>query len=254
MKLPVHRIIPFSNVEGIGNRTSIFVQGCNANCLYCHNAETIPKKYDQVAMYTVDDLISLIQKNMPFIRGITVSGGEATLYPGFLRELFEGVHKLGLTCYIDTNGFYDLDALSPLVEGTDKFLFDLKGLGDGLVDLCFSNDLLEGQSINQSYKQRFGEEQEHLHNLESLLAQDKVEEVRLVYVKGFYDVEEVLKSIAQVLIDYPQVPLKLIRVHGKGLPLDRLKRLKGAIPTKDDFYKAENLARELGIKRIVSIL
>lgn len=26
MKLPVHRIIPFSNVEGIGNRTSIFVQ------------------------------------------------------------------------------------------------------------------------------------------------------------------------------------------------------------------------------------
>ncbi|MBS5277393.1 MAG: 4Fe-4S cluster-binding domain-containing protein, partial [Haemophilus parainfluenzae] len=38
--VPLHRIIPFSNVEGQGNRTSIFLQGCKLNCLYCHNPET----------------------------------------------------------------------------------------------------------------------------------------------------------------------------------------------------------------------
>ena len=37
----VNRILPFSSVDGPGNRTAIFLQGCNFNCLYCHNPETI---------------------------------------------------------------------------------------------------------------------------------------------------------------------------------------------------------------------
>jgi pyruvate formate lyase activating enzyme len=37
----VNKIIPFSSVDGPGNRTAIFLQGCNFNCLYCHNPETI---------------------------------------------------------------------------------------------------------------------------------------------------------------------------------------------------------------------
>ncbi|HWR62223.1 MAG TPA: YjjW family glycine radical enzyme activase [Clostridia bacterium] len=39
----VNRILPFSSVDGPGNRTVIFFQGCNFNCLYCHNPETINK-------------------------------------------------------------------------------------------------------------------------------------------------------------------------------------------------------------------
>ena len=38
---PVNKIIPFSCVDGFGNRTAIFLQGCNQDCLYCHNPETI---------------------------------------------------------------------------------------------------------------------------------------------------------------------------------------------------------------------
>ena len=41
MIAPVNKIIPFSNVDGPGNRTSIFFQGCPFNCLFCHNPETI---------------------------------------------------------------------------------------------------------------------------------------------------------------------------------------------------------------------
>lgn len=37
----VSKIIPFSAVDGPGNRMAIFLQGCNFNCLYCHNPETI---------------------------------------------------------------------------------------------------------------------------------------------------------------------------------------------------------------------
>ena len=38
---PVNKIISFSNVDGPGNRTSIFFQGCTFNCHFCHNPETI---------------------------------------------------------------------------------------------------------------------------------------------------------------------------------------------------------------------
>ena len=41
MRAPVNKIIPFSNVDGPGNRTSIFFQGCPFHCLFCHNPETI---------------------------------------------------------------------------------------------------------------------------------------------------------------------------------------------------------------------
>jgi pyruvate formate lyase activating enzyme len=37
----VNRILPFSSVDGPGNRAVVFLQGCNFNCLYCHNPETI---------------------------------------------------------------------------------------------------------------------------------------------------------------------------------------------------------------------
>lgn len=40
-KAPVNKIIPFSNVDGPGNRTAVFFQACSFNCLFCHNPETI---------------------------------------------------------------------------------------------------------------------------------------------------------------------------------------------------------------------
>ncbi|TRZ56258.1 MAG: 4Fe-4S cluster-binding domain-containing protein, partial [Streptomycetaceae bacterium] len=38
----VASIIPFSWVDGPGNRFVLFLQGCNFNCVACHNPQTIP--------------------------------------------------------------------------------------------------------------------------------------------------------------------------------------------------------------------
>lgn len=40
-KAPVNKIIPFSSVDGPSNRMAIFFQGCQFNCRFCHNPETI---------------------------------------------------------------------------------------------------------------------------------------------------------------------------------------------------------------------
>ena len=39
--LIVSKILPFSCVDGPGNRLVIFLQGCNYNCINCHNPHTI---------------------------------------------------------------------------------------------------------------------------------------------------------------------------------------------------------------------
>ena len=56
---------------------------------------------------SADDIIEEIKNYRPFIQGITVSGGECTLQPTFLIELFIKAKELGLTCFIDTNGSTD---------------------------------------------------------------------------------------------------------------------------------------------------
>ncbi|MDR0388198.1 MAG: 4Fe-4S binding protein, partial [Treponema sp.] len=40
-RTPVNRILRSSIVDGPGNRAAVFLQGCNYDCVYCHNPETI---------------------------------------------------------------------------------------------------------------------------------------------------------------------------------------------------------------------
>ncbi len=167
----INKIIKFSNVDGPGNRMSIFFQGCNYNCLYCHNPETINRcnscgvcvdncpvgalslldskiswdkqkciecdRCTEVCMrdsspktmdYSVEELLEEIKKVRGFIRGITVSGGEATLNYKFITELFKEVRKIGLTTFVDTNGSLDLrgDIYREFIQVTDKFMVDMK--------------------------------------------------------------------------------------------------------------------------------
>ena len=74
---------------------------------------------------------------VPFIRGVTVSGGEPTIHHKKLVPLFQKLREEGLTCYLDSSGFFEFEAIRPLIDVTDKFLFDLKGEGLGLQSLCF---------------------------------------------------------------------------------------------------------------------
>ncbi|WP_242649598.1 radical SAM protein [Alkaliphilus oremlandii] len=235
--LPVKGIIPFANVDGSGNRTTIFVQGCNLNCIYCHNPETIqlPCSETTHTNYTVEELITLLKQYSPYIRGITVSGGEATIYSDFLVELFKEVKKLGITCYVDTNGIFNKDHKLDLIEATDKFLFDIKGI-DNLSKVTRKN-------IDHSFE-----------NLEYLLERNKIEEVRTVCIENYMDAEAVIREVAKRIKDYDDVLYKLIRVHYRGLTKEQVIAVKDSVPTKERMIALENLAKSLGVKNVMSIL
>lgn len=57
------------------------------------------------------EVYDMIKKQIPFIRGITVSGGECMLHPKFLKELFTLAVEDGLGTLIDSNGTIDFSIL-----------------------------------------------------------------------------------------------------------------------------------------------
>ena len=65
-------------------------------------------------------LYEQVMDAVPFIRGVTVSGGEPTIHHKKLVPLFQKLREEGLTCYLDSSGFFEFDAIRPLIDVTDK--------------------------------------------------------------------------------------------------------------------------------------
>lgn len=197
-------IIPFSWVDGPGNRFVIFLQGCNFDCRACHNPQTIPLESVHAQRLSVDELLDQIRSAMPHISGVTVSGGEATLQAEFVYSLFlklkTGSDTRHLTTFIDTNGSASTAVWDMLIPVTDGFMVDLKAFSDALhQELTGASNLPVLASIRY------------------LAVAGKLYETRLMLVPGINDDERDLAAIAAFLtgID-PQMRIKINHFHRHG--------------------------------------
>lgn len=275
-RVKINKIIPISTVDGPGARTSIFVQGCNLKCGYCHNPETInlcvhcgkcvpgcptealvvedskvkwikEKCIDcdncikvcpylaspKVIEYDANELMVEIEKNIPFIRGITVSGGECTMYPQFLVELFTRAKKKNLYTLIDANGKIDFSKYPELVDTVDGIMLDIKAFDDEVF-----------------YKLTKGKRDTSLcNNIKYLLKKGKLFELRLVCHYKWVDVENALKGIKECIPDdYHKIPLKLIAFRNHSVVLS----MKDEITTsKEEMEKYKLIALDLGYENII---
>ena len=271
---PVNKIIPFSNVDGPGNRTSIFFQGCNFNCRFCHNPETINlccncgqcvsscpagalsfsggrvlwvqekcvqcdtclrvcphSSSPRVRNMTAEEVFSSIKKALPYIDGITVSGGECSLRRDFLLELFPLVRSAGKTCLMDSNGSYDYSSDHALLSCCDGVMLDVKA-----VDPDWSKYLIGSPP------------ERVLSNLRFLLEAGKLQEVRtVIFPDRDMENEETVRYVAGVI--GPACDYKIIRYRPFGVR-DAEQRLLGE-DTTDSVYagKYAELARLLGASR-----
>jgi pyruvate formate lyase activating enzyme len=200
--------IPFSVVDGPGNRFVVFVQGCNFDCIACHNPQTIPGHAScdghHPRRMTVDDLLPAIRRAAPFLSGITVSGGEATTQPAFVEALCSAVKSdpalARLTCFVDSNGGCDTglwDRLAPVLDGV---MIDLKCLDPRL-----------HRELTAQPNDRVLASIGRLHQLGLLY------EVRLLLVGGLNDDPALLRRTATWLASVdPHLRVKVIgfRAHG----------------------------------------
>ena len=112
---------------------------------------------------TVEEVYREILRTSDYIDGITVSGGECSLYHSFLQKLFPMVRSLGKTCLIDSNGSLDFSLYPDLLSVCDGIMLDIKAVDP---DWCLE---LLGNSGSLPLK-----------NLHDLLAVRKLTEVRTV--------------------------------------------------------------------------
>lgn len=103
---------------------TVFLDGCNFRCPFCHNSELLEGKAEPV----MDDgaLLEFLQKRKGILDGVCITGGEPTLQPG-LEELLKKIKQLGYPVKLDTNG-YRPQVLEKLVNAglVDYVAMDIK--------------------------------------------------------------------------------------------------------------------------------
>jgi pyruvate formate lyase activating enzyme len=79
---------------------------------------------------SVDELLAELLKDRAYYEksggGVTLSGGEPTLQPGFAEALLRGLKEAGISTALDTCGLCPPEALDRLLPYTDLVLFDIK--------------------------------------------------------------------------------------------------------------------------------
>lgn len=278
MRAPVNRIVPFSSVDGPGNRTAVFLQGCNFNCRYCHNPETIrvcthcgacvsvcpvgalriedgEVRYDWAKCKMCDACIHVcphsscprirnlsdeecmheIEKQIPFIRGVTVSGGECTLHRDFLVALSRRVRAHGLGFLLDSNGNYDFSADGELLNAVDGVMLDVKAWDA-------ENHLRLTGADNDLVKR----------NLDFLATAGKLEEVRTVVAPDWMNPEKTVEAVSRRLVSLgaANTRYKIIRYRPMGV---RSEYRDQSVPTKERLNALAERANALGIANTVLI-
>lgn len=204
--------IAFSSVDGPGNRFVVFLQGCDFDCIACHNPQTIPDYREPghevlpptVRWRSVGDLLAEVRRAAPFLSGITVSGGEATRQPEFLAALFAAVKAdpelARLTCFVDSNGAAPPEVWAALAPFTDGAMIDLKCL-DPAIHLRMTGRPNEPV----------------LAGIRQLHALGLLHEVRLLLAAGLNDDEDLMRRTGEwlaALDPLPRVKLIGFRRHG----------------------------------------
>ncbi|MFF9777977.1 pyruvate formate-lyase-activating protein [Streptomyces sp. NPDC013978] len=117
-----------TGVDGPGTRFVLFVAGCPLRCLYCANPDTWHMRDGKET--TVDEVMAEIEKYRAFLTtaggGVTVTGGEPLLQPGFTGEILRRCRERGLHTALDTSGFLGARATDELLGDTDLVLLDIK--------------------------------------------------------------------------------------------------------------------------------
>jgi pyruvate formate lyase activating enzyme len=226
-----------SGVDGPGNRYVLFLQGCNLDCVGCHNPTTIPRYESDPdppfgCWRTVDDVLGELRSLRPFLSGITVSGGEATLQLDFLVALFSAIKTdpalRDLTTLLDTNGTLDESGWERLAPVLDGAMVDLK---------AWSPDL---------HRSITGSAPSAVHRtIEWLAARGLLAEVRLLLIEGVNDSEQELAGWASFVAGAaPGVPGRVLGFRHRGT---RQAARKWAETSEGAVARAESILVSAGV-------
>lgn len=272
MKAVVNNIIKFSNVDGPGNRTAVFFQGCNYKCLYCHNPETINRcnncgdcvvecpvgalamensivKWNKKKCIDCDQCIKICKfYSSPKVEEYTVEGLVKEIEK--LRIFIQGVTVSGgeatLNIKFITEFFKEVKKmnLSTFVDtngsidlSLDKYTEFLEVSDKFMLDIKAWNESEHRELTNADNKIV-------LKNLEFLLKKNKMFEVRTV-VSSMINAKETVLNVAKVLKEYKNVRYKIIAYRPFGVK-EELKDKLLPLPKNEELEELKKIVEKTG--------
>ncbi len=102
---------------------TVFTNGCNMRCPFCHNAHLVTQIDQQIDQ---QEVLDLLQKRKGVLEGICISGGEPLMQKDIV-EFVTKVKQMGYKVKLDTNGT-SYDKLRYLIDNklVDYVAMDVK--------------------------------------------------------------------------------------------------------------------------------
>jgi pyruvate formate lyase activating enzyme len=178
-------------------------------------------------------VMDAIAPALGYIRGITVSGGECTLYPDFLRELGAEAHARDLGFLLDSNGSYDFAADPALLRTVDGVMLDIK-------------------ASPAEYAAAAGREAAYILDRAVFLAErGKLPEIRTVVSPGLFDAAAAVEEACRRLAETASPPrYRLIRYRPNGVRGEAAARLRE--PDEALMRSLAAICDSFGIERIIT--
>jgi YjjW family glycine radical enzyme activase len=277
MKGIVNKIIPFSSVDGPGNRTSIFLQGCNFNCIYCHNPETInlcsncglcllscPTKaltkdnekvlWNKANCCNCDSCIktcnSCSSAKVQFMSADEVME-EIMNYKPFIS----GITVSGGECTLQEEFLVELfkrakkENLTCFIDSNGSKDFRKMHELTKLCDKVMLDVKVWDKDTHNKYIQF--DNTNVLNNLEYLISIDKLYEVRTVVVPDIFNNEETVERVSKIIGESNlNIRYKLIIFRALGVR-EEIKYMRS--PTLDTMEQLKAIAHKNGVKDVVIV-
>ncbi|MCD8392388.1 MAG: glycyl-radical enzyme activating protein [Cloacibacillus porcorum] len=232
----IFNIAHYAVHDGPGIRTTVFLKGCPARCLWCCSPQsqsfTAERSLSGERIFgrelTAEELFAEVWRDAPFWRrsggGVTLSGGEVMAQPDFAAAFLDLCRAHNVHTAIESCLFASLETVTRIAERTDFIQFDLKAMEPSLHRRLTS---LGNENI--------------LENAAALLRSGKPVLVRFPLIPGLNDTEENLRATGLFLEGARAgVSLEILRYHRMGVglyeELGRRYPLPDVEPPTDDEY------------------
>lgn len=232
----IFNIAHYAVHDGPGIRTTVFLKGCPARCLWCCSPQSqsfeIERSADGKKIFgrdvTAAELFAEVRRDAPFWRrsggGVTLSGGEVMAQPDFARGFFDICRAHNVHTAIESCLFASYETVMRVAELVDFIQFDLKAMDTEL------------------HKRLTARGNENiLENAAGLLRGKKPLLVRLPLIPGLNDSEDNLRATASFLErEREGAALEILKYHRMGIchyeELGRSYPLPDVAPPTDGEY------------------
>ena len=193
---------------------------------------------------TISEVMAQIERDIPFYDesggGVTFSGGEPLMQPGFLSALLKSCRKQEIHTVVDTSGFANWHVLEKIRGDVDMFLYDLKQM-----------DSIRHREVTGVPNEVI------LSNLRSLSARGHKIIVRIPLVPDINNDEKNLMESGRFLASLPHLEgVELIAYHDIAQAKYEALGLNYALfgtrpPTEAEMYSAADILRSYGLSVIL---